>query len=91
MCRRYGPISQFFVDGNKDPTAVDMHYLFDSWFDTIHQLQPNANIFSDDGPDVRWVGNEAGAAGTTSWSMMNRSLVTIGGAFEEYVSFSCIF
>ena len=75
------------MDGNKDPAAVDMRYLFDSWFDTIHQLQPNANIFSDDGPDVRWVGNEAGVAGTTSWSMMNRSLVTIGGPFEEYVSF----
>lgn len=82
----YGPISQFFVDGNKDPAAVDMHYLFDSWFSTIHQLQPNANIFSDDGPDVRWVGNEAGAAGATSWSMMNRSLVTIGGAFEDYLN-----
>lgn len=81
--RRYGPISQFFVDGNKDPSSKDMYYLFDAWFALIHQMQPNANIFSDDGPDVRWVGNEAGEAGTTSWSMMNRSMVTIGGPFEE--------
>lgn len=82
----YGPISQFFVDGNKDPSSKDMYYLFDAWFALIHQMQPNANIFSDDGPDVRWVGNEAGEAGTTSWSMMNRSMVTIGGPFEEYLN-----
>lgn len=46
-------------------------------------MQPTANIFSDAGPDVRWVGDEAGQAGTTNWNMMNKSLVTIGGGFEQ--------
>jgi alpha-L-fucosidase len=32
------------------------------------KLQPGANIFSDVGWDVRWVGNERGEAGETSWS-----------------------
>lgn len=66
-----------------------MNYLFDSWFAVIHQMQPTANIFSDAGPDVRWVGDEAGQAGTTNWNMMNKSLVTIGGGFEQYVYIIC--
>ena len=32
------------------------------------KLQPNAVIFGDVGPDVRWVGNEAGHAGETCWA-----------------------
>jgi alpha-L-fucosidase len=32
------------------------------------ELQPGAVIFSDIGPDVRWVGNEKGIAPFTSWS-----------------------
>ncbi|WP_262246041.1 alpha-L-fucosidase [Parapedobacter soli] len=32
------------------------------------QMQPTAVIFSDIGPDVRWVGNESGVAPETSWS-----------------------
>jgi alpha-L-fucosidase len=31
-------------------------------------LQPDAVIFGDVGPDVRWVGNEKGHAGETSWA-----------------------
>lgn len=83
FCCRYGPVSEVWLDGNKSPATADMNYLFDSWFAVIHQLQPNANIFSDAGPDVRWIGDEAGEAGTTNWSMMNRSLVTIGGGEIE--------
>jgi alpha-L-fucosidase len=35
-------------------------------------LQPNAVIFSDAGPDVRWIGNEQGKAPETCWAMINR-------------------
>ncbi|MFC3198501.1 alpha-L-fucosidase [Parapedobacter deserti] len=31
-------------------------------------MQPSAVIFSDIGPDVRWVGNEKGIAGETCWA-----------------------
>ena len=34
----------------------------------MRELQPNAVIFSDVGPDVRWVGNEKGIASPTNWA-----------------------
>ena len=34
----------------------------------IRKLQPMASIFSDVGPDMRWVGNEHGFAAETSWA-----------------------
>ena len=34
----------------------------------VRKLQPNAVIFSDVGPDVRWVGNERGIAGDPCWA-----------------------
>ena len=55
-----------------------MDYLFDCWFSLIRQLQPEAAIFSDAGPDSRWVGDEAGVAGSSCWSVFNRSAVKIG-------------
>lgn len=53
------------MDGAKEQGEKDMEYFFDIWFDLIHQLQPEAVIFSDAGPDVRWVGDEAGVAGVS--------------------------
>src|SRR5690606_34183644 len=32
------------------------------------KMQPSAVIFSDIGPDIRWVGNEKGIAGETCWA-----------------------
>ena len=34
----------------------------------VRKLQPDACIFSDVGPDLRWVGNESGYAAATSWA-----------------------
>ena len=44
------------------------YYGWDSIYSIVRELQPNAVIFSDMG-DVRWVGNEEGEAGETSWCM----------------------
>jgi alpha-L-fucosidase len=55
-----------------------MKYFFESWFSLIHQLQPGAAIYSDSGPDNRWVGNEYAIAGSTCWSLFNRSVIEIG-------------
>lgn len=49
FCLRYGPVSEVWLDGNKGPDSKDMNYLFETWFAAIHQMQPNANIFSDAG------------------------------------------
>jgi alpha-L-fucosidase len=43
-------------------------------------------MFSDAGPDVRWIGNENGHAGPTNWSMMDKSQVRIGGADVNYLN-----
>jgi alpha-L-fucosidase len=36
-------------------------------------------MFSDAGPDVRWIGNERGVAGTTNWSTVDPRIVTVPG------------
>ncbi|GAB2275144.1 L-fucose permease Glucose/galactose transporter [Dionaea muscipula] len=61
-----------------------MEYYFDSWFSLVRQLQPGAMIFSDAGPDTRWIGDEAGRAGSTCWSLFNRSDASIGGTDPLY-------
>ncbi|KAF3340268.1 hypothetical protein FCM35_KLT16039 [Carex littledalei] len=84
LLTRYGEIKEVWLDGAKGEGAKDMDYYFDRWFKLIHQLQPNVIIFSDDGPDSRWVGDEAGVAGSTCWSLFNISDVEIGHTVEEY-------
>lgn len=64
-----------------------MTYYFQSWFDMVKELQGSINIFSDAGPDVRWVGDEKGYAGTTCWSMINRTSIQIGTGNVGYVPF----
>ncbi|BBN05168.1 alpha-L-fucosidase [Marchantia polymorpha subsp. ruderalis] len=74
----YGPIAEVWLDGAKGEDAKNMSYMYTEWHALIHQLQPGANIFSDAGPDIRWVGNEWGEAGPTCWSMINASALHIG-------------
>ncbi|CAN0916464.1 Alpha-L-fucosidase 1 [Linum grandiflorum] len=80
----YGQIKEVWLDGAKGEDAKDMDYYFERWFNLIHQHQPNAVIFSDAGPDIRWVGDEGGVAGSTCWSLFNRSDATIGGTDARY-------
>ncbi|KAJ7981051.1 alpha-L-fucosidase 1 [Quillaja saponaria] len=86
LLTRYGEITEVWLDGAKGEGEKDMEYFFESWFSLIHQLQPGAIIFSDAGPDTRWVGDEAGVAGSTSWSLFNRSNARIGGTDPQYSS-----
>ncbi|KAF2321748.1 hypothetical protein GH714_002064 [Hevea brasiliensis] len=79
LLTRYGEIKEVWLDGAKGEGEKDMEYYFDCWFSLIHQLQPGAVIFSDAGPDTRWIGDEAGVAGSTCWSLFNRSSAKIGG------------
>ncbi|XP_022140385.1 alpha-L-fucosidase 1 [Momordica charantia] len=84
LLTRYGEIKEVWLDGAKGEGEKDMEYFFDSWFRLIHQLQPGAVIFSDAGPDCRWVGDEAGVAKPTCWSLFNSSAVKIGGSDSQY-------
>ncbi|XP_057956147.1 alpha-L-fucosidase 1 [Malania oleifera] len=84
LLTRYGEVKEVWLDGAKGEGEKEMEYLFDSWFSLIHQHQPGAVIFSDAGPDTRWIGDEAGVASSTCWSLFNRSNAKIGGTDPEY-------
>lgn len=79
----YGPLVEVWFDGAKGEDARDMAYDFAAYWSLVRELQPDAVIFSDEGPDVRWIGNEHGFAGETNWSMLDRSRVTIGKPGQE--------
>lgn len=66
----YGPIFEVWFDGanGEGPNGKRQVYDWDLFVNTVRTYQPNAVIFSDAGPDVRWVGNEQGFAGETCWS-----------------------
>lgn len=83
----YGPLAEVWFDGAKGEDARDMEYDFDSYWAMVRQLQPGAVIFSDEGPDVRWIGNEHGFAGETNWSTIDRSKVSVGQhGIQEYLN-----
>jgi alpha-L-fucosidase len=80
----YGDIFEVWFDGANGGTGwyggaseerrIDRTTYYD-WENTIkivRELQPNAVMFSDGGPDIRWVGNEQGWARTTNWSLLKR-------------------
>jgi alpha-L-fucosidase len=78
LLTRYGPLAEVWFDGAKGENAKDMEYDFDAYRALVRQLQPDAVMFSDEGPDVRWIGNEHGFAGETNWSTLDPSKVSIG-------------
>jgi alpha-L-fucosidase len=59
-----------FYGGKNESRKIDRssYYDWDTTWAQIRNMQPGAAIFGDAGPDVRWVGNEEGHAGTTSWA-----------------------
>ncbi len=65
----YGEIGEVWFDGAKGP-GVDQAYAVDRWVALVRRLQPGAAIFSESGPDIRWIGNEDGVAGETNWSKL---------------------
>jgi alpha-L-fucosidase len=82
----YGPVSEIWMDGAKGENAKDMEYDFTSFRSLIYRLQPGALIFSDAGPDIRWIGNERGIAGKTNWSMINNENIVIGKSDPAYLN-----
>ncbi|GAB3955625.1 hypothetical protein GCM10028805_43630 [Spirosoma harenae] len=86
LLTNYGPISEVWFDGAKGENAKDMTYDFAGYWALVRELQPNAVMFSDAGPDVRWVGNEAGNAGETCWSTINTDGLAPGKADSKYLN-----
>jgi len=98
LLTNYGEINELWFDGANggdgyygganEKRVIDKNTYYD-WDVTIKlakELQPNIMIFSDAGPDIRWVGNEKGFAGRTFWSTISRENITIGGADTKYLN-----
>jgi alpha-L-fucosidase len=59
-----------YYGGAREKRTIDKNTYYDwprTW-DLVRRLQPGAVIFSDVGPDIRWVGNERGIAGDPCWA-----------------------
>ena len=80
----YGPVFEVWFDGAnggdgfyggaRETRKIDNSTYYD-WSNThqiVRSLQPRAVMFSDAGPDVRWVGNERGVAYETAWMALDR-------------------
>jgi len=82
LLTHYGQIAEFWFDGanGEGPNGKKQVYDWQRVWSTVRRLQPNAIMFSDAGPDVRWCGNERGVAGDPNWSTVNPSVVTFPGA-----------
>lgn len=59
-----------FYGGANEKRSIDRstYYQWPETWSIAKKLQPNISIFSDVGPDVRWIGNEHGAAGYPCWA-----------------------
>jgi alpha-L-fucosidase len=74
-----------FYGGAKETRRIDNKTYYD-WPNThtiVRELQPGAVIFSDAGPDVRWVGNESGMGSLTNWCLLKRDEMYPGGDFGQ--------
>jgi alpha-L-fucosidase len=80
LLTQYGPIFEVWHDGAnggdgyyggaREKRTIDKRTYYDwpkTW-ELVRSLQPRAVIFSDVGPDIRWVGNERGIAGDPCWA-----------------------
>ncbi len=95
LLTNYGPIFEVWFDGAnggdgfyggaREKRNIDRKTYYD-WENTraiVRELMPGAMMFSDGGPDVRWVGNERGIAGDPCWATLNRADFSPGQADEQ--------
>ncbi|HEY0074203.1 MAG TPA: alpha-L-fucosidase [Abditibacteriaceae bacterium] len=95
LLTNYGPLFMVWLDGAnggdgfyggaRETRRIDASTYYD-WPNTIkivRELQPDACIFSDAGPEVRWVGNERGLAPEKSWHTLNAEGLYPGQAGAE--------
>jgi alpha-L-fucosidase len=81
LLTRYGPLAELWFDGanGEGPNGRRQTYDWPRVFGLVRRLQPEAVIFSDAGPDVRWCGNERGVAGDPNWSTVDPKIVSFPG------------
>jgi alpha-L-fucosidase len=97
LLSNYGPIQEVWFDGANGGTGyyggarqnrtIDNRTYYD-WQNTwklVRRLQPYACMFSDAGPDVRWVGNEAGYADATCWATVGRNCPSLPSVGDYHI------
>ncbi len=94
---KYGPIFEMWFDGANggdgyygganEKRAIDgrTYYDWPTTIELVRELQPDPKviIFSDAGPDIRWVGNERGAVNETNWNTITPDTLYAGKAGIE--------
>ena len=87
LLTHYGPVAEMWFDGanGEGPNGRRQTYDWPRFFGLVKRLQPNAVIFSDAGPDVRWCGNERGIAGEPNWSTVDPTKVPYPGATGDAI------
>jgi alpha-L-fucosidase len=80
LLTNYGPLCELWFDGanggdgyyggvrEKRSIDVSTYYRFAELWAMCRLYQPEALLFSDAGPDLRWCGNENGYASATCWA-----------------------
>ena len=99
LLTNYGELFMVWFDGacGEGPNGKKQVYDFPRYIDLIRKYQPDACIFNDYGPDVRWCGNEAGKARRAEWAVVPselcfRSVVQTGaGPLAEGADLSFIY
>jgi len=73
LLTNYAPVYEVWFDGacGEGPNGRKQVYDFPRFWGIVRKLAPDAVIFSDAGPDVRWIGNEQGIAGDPCWSTVD--------------------
>jgi len=69
----YGAIWELWWDGanGEGPNGKRQVYDWRRFENTVRQISPRTVVFSDIGPDIRWVGNEKGIAGDPNWNFLD--------------------
>jgi alpha-L-fucosidase len=95
LLMQYGPIFEVWFDGAnggdgfyggaRERRRIDgaTYYDWKNTWQLVRELQPDAVMFSDAGPDVRWVGNEKGVAFETSWYP-----ITLAGLYPGHPTYT---
>ena len=76
LLTRYGEIFYVWFDGacGEGPNGKKQEYDYDGYIELINKYQPNAAIFNDFGPDIRWIGNESGSGRFAEWAVVPSEL-----------------
>ena len=79
-----------YYGGARETRQIDRrtYYDWDATWEIVRRNQPGAVMFSDAGPDVRWVGNEDGIAGDPCWATITRESLYPGIDDADFQAYS---